>query len=105
MDRYIALARQKGAQIVSSPLTFGLAAVTFGTASTSLAVWEVCSFLLRVTSFPIVAATSLVMLCVGFFTSVFAGVDIMDAVESQQPVSIARLRRSVAAGFVDLFRV
>ena len=103
-NRNTADLRGQGRRSGWHPMIAGLLVVTAGTACSALAVW--LAWLMLPSMFPRSAVTvmCLALFYAGFFVSVFAGVEIMDAVESSRSLTLASLRTGVVTGFVDMLR-
>lgn len=80
----------------------GLIAVSAGTAMSAMLVWIGWLVLPPYLPLSVLAVSSLALLYIGFFASLFAGGEIMDAVALSRPPKLARIGAVIATGFVEL---
>ena len=78
----------------------GLLCVITGTAISAYFVWLVLPIVFPL---PVAALLSFGLFYLGFFASVFAGVEVMDAVEASRTVKLAAIKNSVVSGFKVMF--
>jgi Na+/H+ antiporter NhaC len=94
-----------GMSIRIPPVAGAVATVAAGVVCTSIGVWGILSIRGWSLQVPTVAALSLAALYVGFFVSVFSGIEVMRAAEAGTRLSLGGVCDTVAAGFGEMLYV